>query len=484
MTSIPTAGYFIDGARTNLEAKTAQDEMLEVLREELGGNAIAELTISSGSVTATQGLHSIDTESDAGDDYLDNIIQTNLDAGHLLLIRAEDAGRTINVRHSQGGAGEIITAEASTIVLDDTNKWILLVRKGTQWLEVFKSYRAVKGADITSASPLVIGPVGNYFDVVGAVDFAVMTVAADRWFMLHFDSALTITHGGSLALPNGRDIETAAGTELTCMSIGVNSVRVLSVSPPVTQPVFFEESSDITLVETDHGRTLHITDTATVTLPDAAAAGPGWTIRVMKYSAGVERPATIVPAGADTIELWADPGLTSILLFTSGDYLDLISTGSGWVASGEVIVKMSVILNAETQVVANTTNTVVEFDAVGADTHSGWEGVQPYHYEIPFSGYYLLNTVVIVDEGSSPHGWDVSIRRVVSGPSTEWIALTRNLMPGTGDEDNLSLLSMWNWLAKGEEVLVMVRQDSGGNLNIQGSTVRQEQTQFEIVRLG
>jgi hypothetical protein len=87
-----------------------------------------------------------------------------------------------------------------------------------------------KGGDIASASPLVIGTDGRYFDVTGTTSFAAMTVAANRLFFLQFDDALTITHGASLKLPGGANLTTAAGDVWTCYSTLANTVIVTNVA--------------------------------------------------------------------------------------------------------------------------------------------------------------------------------------------------------------------------------------------------------------
>ena len=50
-----------------------------------------------------------------------------------------------------------------------------------------------KGGDIASASPLVIGTDGNYFDLTGTTGFSQMTVDAGRLFILQFDALLIVT---------------------------------------------------------------------------------------------------------------------------------------------------------------------------------------------------------------------------------------------------------------------------------------------------
>ncbi|MHA1597626.1 MAG: hypothetical protein ACTSV1_02805 [Alphaproteobacteria bacterium] len=87
-----------------------------------------------------------------------------------------------------------------------------------------------KGANIASASPLVLGTDGNYFDVTGTTGFSAITVAANTLFMLHFDGVLTLTHGAPLNLLGAANIVTAAGDEAICFATAANTVRVISYS--------------------------------------------------------------------------------------------------------------------------------------------------------------------------------------------------------------------------------------------------------------
>ena len=87
----------------------------------------------------------------------------------------------------------------------------------------------LKGGDLESASPLVIDTDGNYFDVTGTTNFAVMTVAADRQFTLQFDGILTMTHHATnLDLPGAANITTAAGDVATFQSTGANTVQCIN----------------------------------------------------------------------------------------------------------------------------------------------------------------------------------------------------------------------------------------------------------------
>ena len=89
---------------------------------------------------------------------------------------------------------------------------------------------STKGADIASASPLVIGTDGDMFDVTGTTAFAAMTVAANRLFILQWDGIVTVTHGASLVLPGGANLTTAAGDVWTCYSTAADTVIVTNVA--------------------------------------------------------------------------------------------------------------------------------------------------------------------------------------------------------------------------------------------------------------
>ena len=86
-----------------------------------------------------------------------------------------------------------------------------------------------KGANIASASPLVIGTDGDYAHVTGTQDFSTMTVVANRHFFLEFDDALTITHGAPITLGGAIDFDTSAGDILECFSTAANVVEVVGI---------------------------------------------------------------------------------------------------------------------------------------------------------------------------------------------------------------------------------------------------------------
>lgn len=102
-----------------------------------------------------------------------------------------------------------------------------------------------QGSDLPSASPLVIGTDGDYFDVTGTTGFAVMTVAANRFFMLQFDAILTVTNGGSIIIPGGVNFITSPGDQFLCFSIAPNTVRILAGTKADGTPIAIDISKDL-----------------------------------------------------------------------------------------------------------------------------------------------------------------------------------------------------------------------------------------------
>ena len=85
-----------------------------------------------------------------------------------------------------------------------------------------------KGADIASASPLVLGTDGNYFDVTGSTGFSAITCSAGTLFILQFDGAVALTNGASLTLPFAASQTTQAGDEMLCFATAANTVRAIA----------------------------------------------------------------------------------------------------------------------------------------------------------------------------------------------------------------------------------------------------------------
>lgn len=94
-----------------------------------------------------------------------------------------------------------------------------------------------QGSDLISASPLVIDTDGDYFNVTGTTGFAVMTVAAKRFFILQFDGVLVVTHGASIVIPGGANFTTSPGDQFQCFSTAANTVRIVAITRADGTPV-------------------------------------------------------------------------------------------------------------------------------------------------------------------------------------------------------------------------------------------------------
>lgn len=104
----------------------------------------------------------------------------------------------------------------------------------------------IVGGSLTSASPLVVDTDGEYFHVTGTTDFSAMTVAIDRFFVLEFDSVLTMTHGaGTLDLPGELPINTGPGDIAICQATSANVVTVLSYRPALGKPQMWKQGTDV-----------------------------------------------------------------------------------------------------------------------------------------------------------------------------------------------------------------------------------------------
>lgn len=129
---------------------------LASIKQSLALNAPTELTIDTGEVTATQSVHTIDTESDASSDNLDTI--SGGVANQLYLIKPASAARTVVIRDTTVGSGNIFTPRKYTISLAESTDWALLISDGTNMIVLASSVKAsdnvpyMQAVDATLAS--------------------------------------------------------------------------------------------------------------------------------------------------------------------------------------------------------------------------------------------------------------------------------------------------------------------------------------------
>jgi len=186
MTTLPASGYLENAARTHQEMKDAFEDLRDFISERMGGSASSELTIAAGSITPTTGFHSVDTQTDAASDELDNILTTNLDEGSPLIIYAEDDARTVVLKHESGGAGQLHLIDDIDYSLDDVEKFIIFLRIGTDWYEVFRNYHSASTTEqgvvelATEAEALVGADTTRAVTSKGLVD-AINALAVLAW---------------------------------------------------------------------------------------------------------------------------------------------------------------------------------------------------------------------------------------------------------------------------------------------------------------
>lgn len=146
MTALPANGFFENNVRTEGEIKSWGDQIRDWLAQQPGGSTEATKVIAAGAVTPDIGIQAIDTEGAAASDDLDTIVTTNFPDGQAIMIRQAVAGRTIVVRHNQGGAGKILLGDAANLSLASTKMWLILKRTGADWEEIGRFYGDQKAA--------------------------------------------------------------------------------------------------------------------------------------------------------------------------------------------------------------------------------------------------------------------------------------------------------------------------------------------------
>lgn len=99
----------------------------------LNTGAATELTIASGTITATTSFHSVDTEADAATDDVDNI-SGGVGGDRLVLVAANDA-RDIVLKDATGN----LRLAGGDFTMDSTADTIELIRSGSIWQELTRS---------------------------------------------------------------------------------------------------------------------------------------------------------------------------------------------------------------------------------------------------------------------------------------------------------------------------------------------------------
>ena len=152
---------------------------------------ITELTIATGSITATSSLHSVDTESDAGTDNLDTIVVSGVPDNSLLYLKAENAARGVTVRDGVGN----IQLNANNNLTLDVNEPLVLLRASATWFEVSRPGDKLPITGTWTPILTGTGTPGTYESVVDTgtfTQFGDLMMASCRYVL-----AGSITAGGT-----------------------------------------------------------------------------------------------------------------------------------------------------------------------------------------------------------------------------------------------------------------------------------------------
>jgi hypothetical protein len=146
MTASPAPSYFT-GVITNDDAKAAQNAMLAVMAEALGGSPVATYTISGGGITPAVAVFDVDTEGGDPTDDLTHIVPTNHPIGRVIVLSSQDAGRVVTVKHLSGISGQIELCDGQDLVLTSSHTYLTLVRmNATSWREIGRYYGNAPGS--------------------------------------------------------------------------------------------------------------------------------------------------------------------------------------------------------------------------------------------------------------------------------------------------------------------------------------------------
>lgn len=164
-------------------------------RTDLIFDAATELTIASGAITATQGAHTVDTQSDAASDDLDTMAGGT--AEEVVWLRPVNTARSVVVKHAIG-ANCFACPGGRDITLAETTDMVAVYYNGTQWIVVAWSTLALGGGGLGSALASVANGLGA--SLVGVEDAGLYYTAANVEAVLaelgatrEYEATVTIT---------------------------------------------------------------------------------------------------------------------------------------------------------------------------------------------------------------------------------------------------------------------------------------------------
>lgn len=194
-------------------------------------SAFSELTISGGVVTPTGDKHTVDTESNAAADDLNEMAVTNLPEGSRVTLMAADAARTIVIKHNAGSTTNPFLLYGDTdFSIDDDEKSLDVVRVGSNWVEVGRNEGASGSAGITPiGSPLSSIAANTLYTQAHGLGYTPSDVVVVA-------TCTTIDHGwqvGEKLTINGNAATSTSGYGVTIAADGTNLIMKTSTFLPL-----------------------------------------------------------------------------------------------------------------------------------------------------------------------------------------------------------------------------------------------------------
>lgn len=139
--TLPAKGSLGYGNRlTNAAVGDLLNALLEAVRALPGASASGVYTIASGAVAPAVGAFRVDTEGAASLDDLDRITPGDLPNGAVVEISVVDGARAVNLRHAQGGNGQLLLATSGPLLISSRTQWVRLILDGSNWRELSRAY--------------------------------------------------------------------------------------------------------------------------------------------------------------------------------------------------------------------------------------------------------------------------------------------------------------------------------------------------------
>ncbi len=310
MATLPAANYTTDGARTEGEVKAALEAWLAATKQ-IPGAAQVELTntISGGAITPAGGGGAvvIDTESAAATDDLTNIVVTNYPEGSWLAVRNANAARTVVLKHAATGSGQLLLARSASCDLTDTKQWVLLQRRGTDWVEVWRGPSRVTMPVVDKSATFTVTSEHHGMLVVfssSGINANLSTAATlgDGFTvsMLNIanDDASVLVQPSGVELINGVNANVALyfGEGLTLVCSGGAFYTVGEYVKPRVKNVAFSSTITINVRETEYWEVLALTGNVTTFTISNPRAGLRLRVRFKQDATGGRTVAT--PSGA------------------------------------------------------------------------------------------------------------------------------------------------------------------------------------------